>query len=212
MVWHAIGLQLRHPRGWPGRLIGHVMRLANHRPNRLAVDALELVPGQHVLELGCGPGAAVARMAARGARVTGIDQSEAMLAQARRRNRRHVVAGQVALRLGQWHRLPVADGAADRVLAVNVAYFWEDAAGVLAEIRRVLAQNGLLVLYVTAADSMRGWKFADAATHRLYDEDSLAALLSGGGFVLADLRRVRAGPGVAGLVARCRKAPVRKDA
>ncbi len=211
MVWHAIGRQLRHPRGWSGRLIGHVMRLVNDRPNRLAVSALDVQPGQHVLELGCGPGAAIARMAARGALVTGLDQSEAMLRQAARRNRRHMAAGRVALHHGYCRRLPLEDGAVDRVLAVNVAYFWDDPAEVLAEIRRVLAEDGLLVIYVTAADSMRGWKFAGADTHRLYDEAALTSLLTAGGFVSAGVERVTAGPGVTGLVARCRKASARKE-
>lgn len=41
-------------------------------------------PGHHVLEIGCGTGTLAALMSARGAKVVGIDISEAMLAAARR--------------------------------------------------------------------------------------------------------------------------------
>ncbi len=204
MVWAAIGHQLRHPRGWAGRLVGHLMALVNHRPNRLAITALAIRPEDHVLDLGCGPGAAVALMA-RQAQVTGIDQSRTMLAQARRRNRKAIEAGRVVLLHSRFERLPLADGAVDRILAVNVAYFWAEPAAVLSEARRVLKDDGLLAVYVTDAAAMRRWKFAGHDTHRLFDAESLAAVLAEGGFALRSLAEMRVGPRLTGLVAVCAK-------
>jgi trans-aconitate methyltransferase len=49
------------------------------------VDVLDPRPGEHVLDVGCGDGALTALIAARGARVVGIDASPAMVAAAQAR-------------------------------------------------------------------------------------------------------------------------------
>src|SRR5690242_3302244 len=43
-----------------------------------------IVPGQRVLDLGCGPGDISAELSARGARISGIDADEELLTAARR--------------------------------------------------------------------------------------------------------------------------------
>ena len=62
-MWDAMGRQLRHPSGFPGRMIGQAMAIANRRPNRLAIEALGVAPEDVVLELGFGPGRAVGKLA-----------------------------------------------------------------------------------------------------------------------------------------------------
>jgi SAM-dependent methyltransferase len=210
-MWHGIGRQLGHPSGWPGRAIGRLMRVANRVPNRLALDALALAPDETVLELGFGPGEALAAMAQGGCRaIHGIDRSAAMVGQAMRRNRAAIAAGWISLRQGDFAALPYPDASFDKVLAVNVVYFWHDAAAVIGEIRRVLRPGGSLVLYATHARSMRSWKFAGPDTHRQFDEAAVAALLTGGGFAagLTAVTRVALAGGVTGLVAVA-KTPVR---
>ncbi len=49
------------------------------------LDLLEMRAGERILDLGCGDGALTEELAARGARVTGIDSSPAMVAAARAR-------------------------------------------------------------------------------------------------------------------------------
>jgi ubiquinone/menaquinone biosynthesis C-methylase UbiE len=50
-----------------------------------ALSKCPIVPGQRVLDLGCGPGDISAELVARGARVTGIDADEELLAAARQK-------------------------------------------------------------------------------------------------------------------------------
>jgi ubiquinone/menaquinone biosynthesis C-methylase UbiE len=207
-VWGEIGRQLRAPSGSLGWAAGHVMRVVNTRPNALAVAALRLRPGDEILELGCGPGQAVRLMAARLPQVTihAIDRSAVMLAQARSRNRAAVCCGQVRLYQAAFEQLPLRSHSIDKILAVNVAYFWDDVPAVLGEIDRVLRPGGRLSLYVTHASTMRRWPFADPLTHHLFDHAELAATLCRG-FPHGSIRvsEVCVIPGVTGLIATAEK-------
>jgi SAM-dependent methyltransferase len=204
-IWTGIGEQLRSPSGRYGRLIGRLMALINAGPNRLAIEALQVRPGDTVLELGFGPGRAIAGLARRAnrGRVLGIDQSLEMLDLAMRANRKAIVDGRVRLRLGRFDRLPYDDASADRILAVNVAYFFDAEGREVAELHRVLRPGGRAVVYVTDRASMASWKFSGPDTHRLYDADELRGLLRRGGFSHKQIAvsEVRLPLGVSGLVA-----------
>jgi SAM-dependent methyltransferase len=204
-VWRALGHQLRFPSGAIGQALGLGMRFANARPNALSISTLGLEGADEVLELGCGPGHALRLMAdlAPYATFHGIDQSPTMLAQARAINRNAIRLGQVRLRLGTFESLPFPSQSMDRVLAVNVAYFWHEAAGVLGEVRRVLKPGGRLAIYVTEASTMRRWKFADSEAHRLFDRDGLLDMLKQSAFSHQQIgvKAVKVFPGVMGLIA-----------
>jgi len=156
----------------------------NRVPNRLAVAALSPQAGEDILEVGFGPGdglAAVLR-AAPGCRLSGIDHSGAMASLARRRNRRIFRGNQPDLRTGSVVELPWADSSFDKILAVNVAYFFDPEGRAVGELRRVLKPGGRLVLYVTDRATMLRWRFAGEETHRTYDEQDLRTMLMQAGF------------------------------
>lgn len=204
-LWSAIGRQLRHPTGAAGWAAGHLMGFLNARPNALSIAALNLQATDDVLELGCGPGQGVRLMAAQSPRslIYAIDQSATMIGLARSRNRAAIRSGRVRLYRSRFEELPFPTRSMDKILAVNVAYFWRDAETVLREVRRVLRPGGVLSVYVTDAATMRRWKFADAQTHRLFDRDELACVLRSGGFrdeaiAITNVRLLR---GIAGLIA-----------
>jgi ubiquinone/menaquinone biosynthesis C-methylase UbiE len=179
------------------------MRLVNSRPNILAIAALDLQPSDEVLELGCGSGHAAIMMAAkvRCGTVHAIDPSAAMLAQARARNRQVLREGRVRLYQARAEQLPFSNHSMDKILAVNVAYFWHDPVAVLKEIGRVLRPNGILLVYVTDAAVMRRWPFASAETHRLFDRDDLARALQEASFCDVAIRTVRITRRIVGLIA-----------
>lgn len=179
------------------------MRIVNRTPNRLAVEALQLELTDVALDLGCGPGQAVAAMARRAGTVHGLDQSQTMLEQARLANLETMLQGRVVLKQGDFGTLPFADASIDKILASNVMYFWADIPAMLREMHRVLRPGGRIVIYVTDARSMRRWKFADRDTHRLFDATELRGALSQGPFEdrNIDIEELVLAAGIHGLLA-----------
>ncbi len=207
--WSGIGHQLRSPSGRAGRLTGHIMTVVNRQPNRLAIEALRIAPADTVLELGFGPGSAIKALAAAASEglVLGIDSSPEMLAHATRRNRRAIEERRVQLRLGGFGALPWLEASVDRILAVNVVYFFSGNADEVREARRVLKPGGVLAAYATHKETMQHWKFSGPDTHTLYDEAELIALLLRGGFCQEEVsvRRIELAFGIHGLLALARK-------
>jgi SAM-dependent methyltransferase len=103
-IFTAVRAQFRRPSGFAGRAAGALMahRSSNRKRNAWAVSLLQVRPDDRVLEIGFGPGLAIrelSRLAHEGY-VCGIDHSELMLRQARRRNADGIRRGVVDLRLG----------------------------------------------------------------------------------------------------------------
>ncbi len=94
-----------------------------------------------VLDIGCGPGAAVRYAARHAARVTGVDPAPIMLRIARlltrRRDTRYVS--------GTAEALPVPDGSASVVWSIATVHHWADLDVAGQEILRVLRPGGRFV-------------------------------------------------------------------
>jgi ubiquinone/menaquinone biosynthesis C-methylase UbiE len=123
-------------------------RVSNRRRNRWAVALLDVRPTDRVLEIGFGPGVAIAELAGRATRgrVFGIDHSEVMVEQASRRNAAAIRAHRVRLAHASVDRLPTFEGPLDAVLAVNSVGFWPDPVERLHELRRLLRPAGRIAL------------------------------------------------------------------
>lgn len=147
-----------HPRGAVGAAVGWLMARKNRRINELAVATLDPGAADRVLEIGFGPGVAIALLAAaaRNGQVHGVDVSAVMVRQAERRNRRQVRSGLVRLRQGGVDELPYPDGSFDGVIATNNFHLWPDPVAGLVEVVRVLRGTGQLVLGLRTAPRRPG--------------------------------------------------------
>lgn len=109
---------------------------------RVVPPLLGDVRGLSVLELACGTGRHTARLAGGGARVTAVDFSRGMLAEARKRvDARDVSFVEADLR----QPLPFPDAAFDRVLCCLALEHLRDLDPLFAEVRRVLRDGGAFV-------------------------------------------------------------------
>jgi ubiquinone/menaquinone biosynthesis C-methylase UbiE len=142
--------QFGHPRGIAGRVAGWVMahRRSNQQRNAWAVSLLDVQPTDRVLEIGFGPGVAIAELAGRATQghVYGIDHSAAMVRQAGRRNTAAIRAHRVHLARASVDRLPSFDDPFDAILAVNSVGFWPNPAERLRRLRRLLRPAGRIAL------------------------------------------------------------------
>ena len=144
--------QFGHPRGMAGSLAGLVMahRRSNRQRNQWVASVLDVQPPERVLEIGFGPGIAIAELSRRVApsgHVYGLDRSDVMLRQATRRNAAAIRAGRVTLTVGAVEQLPpTLEGPFDAVLAVNSLGFWTAPAERLEDLRRRLAPGGRIAI------------------------------------------------------------------
>lgn len=101
------------------------------------------VRGLKVLDVGCGTGRHALRLARRGARVTGVDFSEGMLAKARAK------PGARSVRLVRHDLskpLPLPGGSFDRVVCCLVVEHLSDVDAFFRELRRVCRKGGRVVV------------------------------------------------------------------
>jgi len=154
--------QLREPAGLTGRLMmGTLFDRASRTINEHTLNCLGLEPWHSVLEVGFGGGSAIQSTAARlgEGKVVGVDLSPVMVRRARRKCRKLLQQGRVELCEGDVHELPFEDGVFHRAFSVNTVYFWDDPAAALREIRRVLTDDGRVVLAMRSPEALASYQF-----------------------------------------------------
>jgi trans-aconitate methyltransferase len=93
---------------------------------RWAVDFMDVQPNDHVLEIGCGPGAGAELICQRleTGKLFAIDRSESGVDRTRRRCQRYVDAGRLTVRQIDLATLRVPVKRLNKVFAFNVNLFW----------------------------------------------------------------------------------------
>lgn len=185
--------------GWPA---------PPHTVHGARITDLRPVDGASVLDVGCGTGALTRYLAGRGARIVGLDVSEAALAVARTRD----PVGDELFRTGAAERLPADPGSQDLVIFSNSLHHVpvDRMDHALAEARRVLAPDGALIAIEPLAEGP-GFEVS-----RMIDDETEVRAAA-----LAALRRAEAAgwvrlaeevyvhpsvyPGVDALIAECRQ-------
>ncbi|MDA2893182.1 class I SAM-dependent methyltransferase [Mycolicibacterium sp. BiH015] len=186
----AVNHHADHPgfSGVTGSLFALVFLLTGRAGARLAADISGIGAADHVVDVGCGPGTAARVAAGRGARVTGVDPSAAMLRVARLVTRKR--AG-ISWAAGGAEALPVADACATVVWALATVHHWQDVAAGLAEAQRVLVPGGRLL----AVERQSPPDATGVASHGWTAEqaEAFAALCRSTGMVDVEVENWRAG-------------------
>jgi SAM-dependent methyltransferase len=110
----------------------------------LLVEDAGPLAGERVVDVGCGTGNAALLAAARGAQVTGVDPALRLLDVARARAA--AAAVDATFLAGEAAALPLADNSADLMLSVFGVIFAPDPQAAAAELARVTADDGRILL------------------------------------------------------------------
>ena len=159
---HALELFTGLPRAY--HRMGAVLSFGQDpRWRRTLIDAIDPRPGQRILDVATGTGLVAFGLARRGATVVGLDQSEQMLAEARRG-----AAAQAGLKeritfiQGEAEHLPFADEEFDALTFTYLLRYVDDRPATMRELARVLkpgARIGMVEFGVPASKPLRAaWR------------------------------------------------------
>jgi SAM-dependent methyltransferase len=153
--------------GARGILAGLTMVWGRAGRAKLAADLTGLTELDHVVDIGCGPGAFVREARHRGARVTGVDPAPTMLTLAKLLTRKDTLISWVE---GSAEALPLPDASATVLWSVATVHHWTDVDQGVKEAHRVLQPNGrLLAIERRVSDgatghASHGWTIDQAET------------------------------------------------
>jgi len=157
-----------------------------HKPNFMAIlNTLQLRSNDYLLEIGCGGGAFLKDALLSGCRAAAIDHSYEMVKLAKDVNREAIAAGRLVIHECEADRLPFEATTFTCAVMTGVFGFLRKPATVLAEISRVLAGDGRLVLY-TGTKKLSGTPAAPepiASRLMFYEDHELERLVTQAGFV-----------------------------
>ncbi len=125
----------------------------NPRSNRAIASIADLAPHHSVLDIGCGPGAAVRAASSHVARAVGVDRSEAMIAIARRRSDGFP---NVEFHTSGVETLPFPERSFDRIWTIHAFHHWEDEDAGLRQCLRVLQPGGRLLVVESETKGKHG--------------------------------------------------------
>jgi cyclopropane fatty-acyl-phospholipid synthase-like methyltransferase len=134
-----------------GRFAGRLLGGGDRALHDWVIALLEIRPGDTILEIGCGPGAAMKRIlkTRKNVFVVGADASGEAIGEAWRRNARAIKAGRAMLvRTDIARGLPAFAVPFARAVAVNAALPDDKAADILKAVRKALAPGGKIAVAV----------------------------------------------------------------
>jgi ubiquinone/menaquinone biosynthesis C-methylase UbiE len=147
---------------------------------RATMSRLEIAPTASVLDVGCGTGELLVRLAAKypNARLSGLDPVPEMLAVGRTK-----LSENVDLRAGWANELPWPDGAFDVVVSCNMFHYISHPVAAVQEMERVLRPGGRFVItdwcddYLACRLCTAYLRLVSKAHYKIYRQAECVALL-----------------------------------
>jgi len=140
--------QCRKPSGEQGKQVVDEMNESHFALTSWGMGNISIAPDSIILDVGCGGGRTIHRMAAIASRgkVFGIDYSPDCVAWSRAYNVEWIKEGQVEILQAAVNEMPFKDNYFDIVSAVETVYFWPNLADCFKEIKRVLKPSGKFII------------------------------------------------------------------
>ena len=138
----------RKPEGAEGEEMLERMNRSHYEVTGWALSHWEIQENDRILDIGCGGGATLHRMAEKvsSGHVTGVDYSAVSVETSRKNNEKTILGGKMEVLEGSVEHLPFADDSFDKIITVESFYFWPDPQENLKEVLRVLRKDGIFLL------------------------------------------------------------------
>ncbi len=137
---------MRKPKGKLGNIQLKSMN-KEHTPVSLwGLKHLDIQGDDVILDVGCGGGININRMASQAKKVYGVDYSIESVKLSREVNQEYIQQGKVEVLEGNVQALPFEDDTFDIVTAFETIYFWPDIEKCFGEVERVLKPGGIFLI------------------------------------------------------------------
>lgn len=184
-----VAQQFRKPTGFWGKLAVRAMMKGNRSAISWAIEASEIGPDDTVLEIGFGHGISfemIAELTSK--KMYGLDFSADMVTMATERNAKLIGDNRLELRCGDIANTTFDKNFIDKIIAVNVVYFWKDPQKELTTIKNILKPGGRAVFYLTDKSTLDNLAFTTAEVFTKYSGQEFAAQVRSAGFATAEVR------------------------
>ena len=178
----------RKPKGFWGKMMINKMNISHYEMTGWALDNIKINEDSHVLDIGCGGGRTIKRMADNitSGHVSGIDYSDLAVKQSKRKNHRKIKKGIVDIANASVSNIPASDNSYDIVTSFESFYFFPNVDSDIKEIWRVLRPGGKLLIcleiYKDGIHDERNEAFVKQLKLNYYSAQQLKELLCKSGF------------------------------
>src|SRR5690606_23416315 len=126
----------------------------NQAPERFkwARELMNIQPGDHILEIGCGAGLLAELIAEQlpTGRIVAIDRSAAMIEKANKRNQKYIAQGISTFMNCDLLEYNLSTAPFDRIVAFNVNFFLKNTINEFKHLKQLLKKNGKLYVFYQA--------------------------------------------------------------
>ncbi|WP_175991360.1 class I SAM-dependent methyltransferase [Bacillus sp. Marseille-Q1617] len=180
--------QFKQPKGFLGWIVGKVMEFDNRRINKWSIQRLPIKKGDHILEIGFGPGYCINKIIKDypGSKVDGVDISSTMQEAAHHKNKAAIEEGRVRLFVHDISQFHTGDEY-DHIFSVNNYPLWNDSEKALSHIYRMLKPGGTLVITVQP----RGDEEKDSRAHMYAEQITDELIFAGFKSIQKSYKKVR---------------------
>jgi len=174
--------QFKKPKGFFGRIISMLMRKENNFIYDKIIEELDIKEKENIFEIGYGHGIGIAKILSKNdCYISGIDFSELMNKEASKRNEKYICNGKATLYFGDFLKYDLNKSAYDKIICINVIYFWDILEIPFTKIRDGLKENGLFYLYMDHPNDLSKYGF-NKNIFNMYTIDQVVDKLSLSGF------------------------------
>ena len=164
---------MRKPEGKLGNIQLKSMNMEHTPVSLWGLKHLNISPDDVILDIGCGGGMNINRMAQGAKKVYGVDYSIESVNLSKEVNEDLIKEGRVEVHEGNVMDLPFEDNSFDIVTAFETVYFWPDIVKSFGEVKRVLKPGGMFLIGCEANGTNNlAMKFFDKVVDMTFYEDN----------------------------------------